>query len=345
MIKRKIIQPKKHKPIKPAKRPILKSKNRVSSLETMDHPMNKIIQKNLNKYTEDRKIREHSDYSSSDSEYSSSDSDSDDFNPVINCRIKNIQTDNEEKMPKFNSLKIEGLPTAKNSTPLTENMKNGIVPKPNGCHLIVGAIGQGKSNLCANMLLNKNIWGGFFDTIILFSNSQDDVFDVLIEKGVIKKHNICHNPTEDDIQLVIDKQKACLKNANGDPSKFPTLLVILDDIIDNLQLMKSDAMKLLFIRPRQIFCTTLLLSQYALSVPKLARMQCINLMLFSGNAQEAEMYFEWLAPAGMSRKDFNELLNMAWTKTEDDKYPYLHVSRKEPPNKRFRRNFDKLIKF
>lgn len=333
--------PKKLNKLVKFKRPIIKSKGRISSLEQMDNPLNKVIQKNLNKYTSDKKVKEDSDYSCSNSG-SDSDSNDDDFKPYITYRPKNIKKENLVQ-PKFNDLNIKAIPTVKTTTPLNPMMEAGIVPKPNGCHLINGAIASGKSNMLANMLLNPNIWGGFFDNIFLFANSNDDVYDSLIEKGIIKRENIKHNPEEADIKRVLRLQKDTIKNANGDPSKYPTTLIILDDIIDNLQLMKSDAMKLLFIRPRQMFITTVILSQYALSVPKLARMQCINLLLFAGNAQESEMYYEWLAPSGMSRKDFEIILKTAWDKKPNDKYPFLHVCRKEPPNTRFRRNFLELI--
>lgn len=327
-------------PKAPKKRLFLKSKNRVSLLEDMNNPLVQRAQKRITLHHNNKVLKNDSDYSNSETD---SDSNSDDeFKPKIENRIKVLKKDKDER-PKFEGLKVVGIPTNKNCTPLSPLMEAGIVPKPNGCHLINGAIASGKTNMLCNMLVNKNMWGGFFDNIFLFSNSRDDIWDTMIDNKIIKKQNVKHNPTEKDLERVIKLQKEAIKKANGDPSKFPTTLIILDDIIDDVQLMKSDQMKLLFIRPRQMMITTVILSQYALSVPKIARMQCINLMLFNGNAQEAEMYYEWLAPSGMSKKDFNLILRTAWDKKPDDMFPFMMVARKEAPEKRFRRNFLEVI--
>jgi hypothetical protein len=52
------------------------------------------------------------------------------------------------------------------------------------------------------------------------------------------------------------------------------------------------------------------------------------------------MYADMLCPAGMTKKQFSKLLNIAWEKKPEDQYPFLYVNRK---NKTFSRNFTELI--
>ena len=52
------------------------------------------------------------------------------------------------------------------------------------------------------------------------------------------------------------------------------------------------------------------------------------------------MYADMLTPAGMTKKQFSKLLNIAWQKRENDTHPFLYVNRK---NKTFSRNFTEII--
>jgi hypothetical protein len=132
--------------------------------------------------------------------------------------------------------------------------------------------------------------------------------------------------------------------ANGDASKIPITAIIFDDIIDNLQFIKSKFFKLCAIRPRQLHLCVFLLSQYMNAIPRLIRMQAQNLLLFAGNKTEEEIYIDMLTPAGMSVKQFEAILKYGWEKRENDKHPFIHINRKQPVEKRFMRSFNEYIR-
>ena len=107
--------------------------------------------------------------------------------------------------------------------------------------------------------------------------------------------------------------------------------------------MQSKEFKAIAVHPRQYFIFGVCLSQYIQTVPKLVRMQCQNLILFQGNAAEAEIYTETYCPPNINKKDFRKVLDIAWQKTDECKHSFLHIVRGCPIETRFRRNFDVII--
>jgi hypothetical protein len=341
MPKKKIVALK--APKKP-KVPRIKVKDRQSIVAHLDDFWTGAANVRLQKLIENKAIKDDPYYTGSENESGSdSDSDADKFKPTVIARKKKIR-DDVVKEPIISGLNIVALPTTKNQYPMSKLMKEGHIPLPVGCHIVIGAIASGKTVMICNMLLNINIWGNVFDNIFLLTNSDDDQWDYLINKGILKKQNIKHNPEPSDIAKIIKLQKTKIKEANGDASLFPSTLIISDDIIDNQQLMKSKEMKLLFIRPRQLNIAHLCSSQYLNSIDKTCRMQALSCMLFNGNKMEEELYEELFTPAGMTKKDFQLIMKTAWHKDETSSHPYLFINRKNPIETRFHRNFSTVIR-
>jgi hypothetical protein len=339
MPKKSIVALKAPKKFKP---PRIKVKDRQNTLEHMDDFFSGAGNKKLLTLIDNKAIKENPFYTASSTD-SDSDSDSDDdFKPKIIARKKKIREDPVKEV-KMSGLNIVALPTKKNQYPVTALMKEGHVPLPVGCHIVIGSIASGKTTMILNMLLNKNIWFNVFDNIFLLTNSDDDQWDYLIECGILKKENIKRMPEPKDIAKIIKLQKAKIKDAGDDASLFPSTLIISDDIIDNQQLMKSKEMQLLFIRPRQLNIAHLCSSQYLNSIPKTCRMQALSCMLFSGNKAEEELYTELFTPAGMTKKDFELIMKTAWTKDDKCSHPFLFINRKNPIETRFHRCFDQII--
>ena len=342
----KLKLPKKAKPLK------LNPKKHLNKLEQMMIPYEKEKQKRMDIEIDNYNIRRDSDYtsSSSDSDASSSSDDEYEFKPIVAMGNRKKVIAKKDNELRFNGVDIGYIPTNKDEIEMRHLAKEGITPRPySAFHIISGRSGMGKSNLLLNMLLNNLIFGfdgsgkHWFDNIFLLSNSEDDIYDNLIKEGVLKPNHIKYLPDEIHLKQVIDQQKKAVRMAGDDVSKLPCSLLILDDIIDHKQFMNSKYVKLLAIRSRQLHCVTILLTQYFNSVPKLMRMQASSLMLFAGNQQEQEIYNEMLCPAGMHRKQFDKVMEYAWEKRENDKFPFLHVNMKNPTEKRYMRNFNEII--
>ena len=78
-------------------------------------------------------------------------------------------SDNKEDAQRLNNdMKIEKIETEKNNIPQRAKMKDKtILPFPFSL-IISGRSGSGKTNLLINLLLNSNIYGSYFQYIMVF---------------------------------------------------------------------------------------------------------------------------------------------------------------------------------
>lgn len=332
--------------VKPKKKEFLKEKNRISLVESMDNPWVSRQQSIFDSIKHNSAVLGNSSFIPKETKKkATTNSDSDDeFEPEINTSIKKIDNTKINKDMQFDGLKVCAIPTAKDILNQRLLMKENVIPRGFGTYnIIIGSIGSGKSNLLAYLMLNPLCYFGYFDQTFLLTNSNDDIYDTLVEKGALKKSNIKHQPDESDIQKILDLQKKKIKEANGDYSKIPLTCVILDDVIDDQKFVKSKAFRTLAIRPRQYYLCVFLLSQYMNSIPKQSRMQSQNIFCFSGTNLDSEIYADMLCPANLTKKQFHGLMEYAWTKTDDDPYPFLYINRKCGEDKRYRKNLLEFI--
>lgn len=336
----------------PPKKYAITNKKRPSSIATMSNPWEETQLKHLQKLTDKKLLREQSDYSSSSSSSpESSDSEPDTFNPSIKInRIKDVKPKKDTNVNIGGSVKIQYVPTDKDAIIQRPLMEAGVIPKSSNVTIMSGTIGSGKTQCLINLLLNPLCYGPdkktgkpFFDEIFVFSNSNDDAYQILIDKKILKASHIKYCPEEEDLKVVLDKQKKSIKDAGDNISKIPQVCLIFDDIIDNKKFISSKSFKLCCIRPRQWHLSCFILVQQFYAIPRICRFQAQNLILFRGSRLEEECYYDSYCPAGMNKKQFLKLLNIAWEKRPDDTHSFLHINRRMPDNEKYRRNFDEII--
>lgn len=287
-------------------------------------------------------------YELSGSDEESDSSSDDEFKPEIKEIPRRPPSNAKKEEPKFNGFNIEYIPASKNDIPQRPAMKESIIPKHPFVCLVNGAIGSGKTNMLCNMLLNPAMYGRdktgrpYWDSIFVFTNSHDEILEKLMDDGIIPKTNVKHVPDEGDLKKVLKMQKENVKASNGDFSRVPRLFFIFDDIIDS-DLIKSSSFKTLCIRNRHMNASVFCLGQYFNAWPKQMRMQATNLMIFSGNLAERELITDVFCPSNMNKKDFNDVVAFAWQPEEKNKFPFLHICRKEPIDKRFRKSLINVI--
>jgi hypothetical protein len=320
------------------------TEGRIEMYNPFLHKMELENTKKIDKLT--KKQNKKYELSGSDTE-STSDSD-DEFKPKIREIPKRQSSNAKKEDPKFDGFNIAYIPASKNDIPQRPSMKEGIIPKFPFVCLINGAIGSGKTNMLVNLLLNDKMYGKdksgrpYYDEIFVYTNSHDEILEKLMDDKIIPIHNVKHNPEEKDLKKVIKMQKERVKAADGDFSKVPRLFFIFDDIIDS-DLIKSSSFKTLCIRNRHMNASVFCLGQYFNAWPKQMRMQCTNIMVFNGNLAERELICDVFCPSNMSKKDFNDVISFAWTPEKNNTHPFLHICRKEPNEKRFRKSLINVI--
>lgn len=254
----------------------------------------------------------------------------------------------------FGDLKITQIETDKNKIFQRYLMQHDLIPKHPGVSIFVGGVGSGKSTLCNNLLVKPQYYGKslegvkdgkpkpYFDTIFLFTGSDDDLYQDLIDLGILEETHINYNPTAEHIKMILDAQRKTIDEKGL--LEAPKTLVILEDIVDNQKLLRSDAFKSLFVKPRQHGLSVWLLSQYLKLIPKSCRLQAMNLFLFRQERTGQELLCEQYCPATMKKDEFMKVIEFATSPDEESPNPFLHINQRvKNKNEKFRRNLDRII--
>jgi hypothetical protein len=272
--------------------------------------------------------------------------------------MKQKKMKEKEKLPfiscNFKDLKIKPVETNKNKIVQRHMMKENIIGRFPSVQILCGGIGSGKTTFLHNLLTRPEFYGmsyecvedgqkpkKYFDEIFLFTGSDDDMYDQLIADKILKEEHVKFAPTPSDIQLVIDTQMRGIKKNGLENS--PKVLIILEDLVDDLKLMRSKAMRSLFIRPRQMNMMVFMMAQYLRFIPSGLRRQAMNLFIFGGDRKSTEIICDEFCPSHIKQQEFMRLIEQAQEKREGDEYPFLHINKRVAVPQRFRRNLDKII--
>lgn len=258
---------------------------------------------------------------------------------------------NQNTTPNFKDLKITKIESNKNKIPQRLLMSKNVIPKHPNVSLFVGSISSGKTTLVANLLTKPQFYGPstegsktpkpFFDNVFLFTGSDDDMYDELLDNGVLKRKHIKFDPQPEDIQKVMDIQMATIKKDGY--LKAPKVLIILEDIVDNKKLLNSQQFRSLFIKPRQFSFSVFLLSQYINLVPKGLRQQAINLFIFPQNRAGNDIIIDQFCPCMMDKNEFRGVISQCTEIRDGEPCPFMHINRRCKNSERFRRNLNKII--
>jgi hypothetical protein len=262
-------------------------------------------------------------------------------------------------------LKIDKIDTSKHAIKNRKLMELGVIPHHPSITIFSGSQGGGKSTLVANLMKKEHMYGlsyegmedelkrkkgkklppkqGFFDAVFCFLGSDDDMYDHLIDSGVIKQNHVCHMPKPMDIQKVIDGQKQAIAKVDGDMTKVPKILCIFDDVVNDSKLMRSTPFLELFVKGRHINSSTFFLSQYLNLVPKPCRLQANWLFVFKSNRAELQVLCDQFCPPNATKKEFAAMVHEATRDDEQNKNNVFVIVKRAPEDQRFRKNLDKFI--
>ena len=211
--------------------------------------------------------------------------------------------------------------------------RNEILPPLPFGGLIVGKSGSGKTMACVNMLTNKHLLKDAFDYVYLFCCIRPD--DDLIQPLKLKKNHIFENFQEKDVKSICDKAEGHIKK-NGFKNS-PSTLMIFDDILSNVEFMKSKTMLKLATANRHMNISYFFLSQYYKKISPVIRTNVKLIMFFPSSLQEVEKLAEEQTPPNMSKKEFIKIVQFA-TK---EKYNFLTINHMSQD--KLRKNFENVL--
>jgi hypothetical protein len=234
---------------------------------------------------------------------------------------------------------IDVMDTDKSKIPLRACMKNGTLPRYPFSIMISGRSGSGKTNLLMNLLTKKELYGNYFNFTIVYSptaGSYDDTYKVLN----LPKENFVKDFGKEELEQLIESRKSLI-DAKGIAwvSKNSRVLIILDDIIANRAFLESETALKLFSLLRHYLCSICVLVQSYTKLPRALRLNCNGVMVFPSLQSEVEVIKDECAPAGISKKEFEKVIDHCC----EDQFSFLYINNHAKPGERVRKNLDEII--
>lgn len=248
--------------------------------------------------------------------------------------------DKDKSKGKFKSkYEIKVFDTAKNTIPLRKTMKNGTIPRFPASIMISGSSGSGKTLLLLNLLDNKELYGSYFHTIIVYSptaGAYDDTYKILN----LPEENFVRDFGKEQLEELIEARKALIDKKGIEwVGKNSRVLIILDDIIANRAFLESQTALTLFALLRHYLCSIFVLVQSYTKLPRALRLNCNAVMVFPALQSEVDVIKDECTPAGIKKKEFEQVI----AKCCEDEHSFLYINRHAKPKERIRKNLDEII--
>lgn len=203
---------------------------------------------------------------------------------------------------------------------------------------IIGSSGSGKTVLCSNFLLNKQLFYRYFDKIYILSpsGSIDDSFAGL----KIPKDQVVTDNFIEKLEEIIEEQKGKIENCSEDEapdlSKAEKVLIIFEDLSAQVKLMNSKAFKIIFTQNRHLCVSVIAIVHKYKQLMRMARLNASHLMLFRCSATEIDaLYTEH--GTSQSKKEFYQMVEDSFAPDEFSERPFIWINNKSAPYQRFRK--------
>lgn len=235
--------------------------------------------------------------------------------------------------------KIKPIETDKSKTPLKASMKECVLPRFPFSMMISGRSGSGKSNCLMNLLTNEHLLKNYFHYIVVFSptaNLYDDSYKILN----LPSENFKTDFSAEDLNNLIESRKALIDKKGIEwVVKNSRVLVILDDVIANRDFLNSPEALKMFALLRHYQVAVIVLMQSYNKLPRALRINANATIVFPSTQSEVEVLLDEITPAGLKKKEFQNVINYCCS----GRYDFLYLNNHAEPNKRIRKNLDEVI--
>ena len=239
----------------------------------------------------------------------------------------------------MSDFKIQVIETEKSSIPLRGCMKSGVIPKFPSSVCLSGRSGSGKTNLLLNMLTRKDMLKDYYHYILVFSptaGKYDDSYKALN----IPEENFIEEFNAETFENIIKARKDLIEEKGIKwVSQKCRVAIILDDVIANRDFLQSSTALKLFSLLRHYLCSIYIMIQSYTKLPRALRLNCNATYIFPASQSEVEVLKDEVTPAGLSKKQFEKVIDYATA----EPYNFLSINNHAKPKERFRKNLDEII--
>jgi hypothetical protein len=206
--------------------------------------------------------------------------------------------------------------------------------------MFCGLSKSGKSTLLKNMLTDKQLLGGYFHTIVMFSPTADA--DTTITKSLkLPKENVITNFTEEGLNEIIEAQRDRIKREGYNKvAKEGRMLFIFDDCIAHQQFLKSKTIVDLTATVRHLLISVAFLIQSYRMVARACRINLRGIAFFESNRNETDVLCDEECHPSLNRKEFRRLIHAA----NGEKYNFLWINKDKQANERYMKCFNTILR-
>ena len=234
---------------------------------------------------------------------------------------------------------IQAITTDKSKIPLRACQKEGIVPKAPFSLMISGRSGSGKTNVLINILTNKDLLKDYFHYIVVFSPTAGKYDDSYKSLG-LPSESFKNDFSADDLNTLIENRKALIDKKGIEwVVKHSRVLLIMDDVIANRDFLNSPEALKMFALLRHYQCSIIVLMQSYTKLPRALRINANATIIFPSTQSEVEVLLDEITPAGISKKEFQKVIEYA----TEGKHDFLYINRHAERGQQIRKNLDEVI--
>jgi hypothetical protein len=234
---------------------------------------------------------------------------------------------------------IQAIPTEKSKIPLKQCQKDGVIPKAPFSLMISGRSGSGKTNVLINILTNEHLLKNYFHYTVVFSptaGKYDDSYKPLNLPSESFKTDF----SADDLNTLIENRKALIDKKGIEwVVKNSRVLLIMDDVIANRDFLNSPEALKMFALLRHYQCSIIVLMQSYNKLPRALRINANATIVFPSTQSEIEVLLDEITPAGITKREFQKVIDYA----TDGRYDFLYINRHAERNQQIRKNLTEII--
>jgi len=238
-----------------------------------------------------------------------------------------------------NKYDIVPIETEKTNIPQKAASKLNILPKfPFSC-CISGRSGSGKTQLLLNILTRDDLMGNYFHKILVFSPTAGDLDDTYASLK-IPKENFIKKFDSSILETILNNRKAQIKKDGIEKvGKTDRVLLIFDDCIAERKFLESKENLMMFTLLRHYLCSVCILSQSFKKIPRSIRINANFTCIFPSLESEINVMLEEICPAGVTKKEFREIINYCTS----GRFDFMTINNHAEPKDRIRKNLHEIM--
>ena len=238
-----------------------------------------------------------------------------------------------------NKYDIVPIETEKTNIPQKAASKLNILPKfPFSC-CISGRSGSGKTQLLLNILTRDDLMGNYFHKILVFSPTAGDLDDTYASLK-IPKENFIKKFDSSILETILNNRKAQIKKDGIEKvGKSDRVLLIFDDCIAERKFLESKENLMMFTLVRHYLCSVCILSQSFKKIPRSIRINANFTCIFPSLESEINIMLEEICPAGVTKKEFREIINYCTA----GRFDFMTINNHAEPKDRIRKNLHEIM--